>query len=148
MKKVVPGLFRGPRPKDPEILLDWGINVVINLQSGFFQATQADEYERFDFYGNNITRVDIPMSNFWPPKAWEIVQAFRAIAKAKAEGKNTYIHCMSGVDRTGYLCAVYRMQQCGWSYKEALKEWIDEGRHFWFWWWKHSLEKWSLDGCK
>jgi protein-tyrosine phosphatase len=33
-----------------------------------------------------------------------------------------FVHCHRGIDRTGMMCAVYRMVVCGWSKEEALDE--------------------------
>ncbi len=32
------------------------------------------------------------------------------------------MHCRSGVDRTGYMLAMYRMTEDGWSKEQALAE--------------------------
>src|SRR5436190_428795 len=33
-----------------------------------------------------------------------------------------YVHCQYGRDRTGAMCAVYRMEASGWTREEALEE--------------------------
>jgi protein tyrosine/serine phosphatase len=41
-----------------------------------------------------------------------------------------FIHCQRGADRTGTMCAMYRLALCGWSKEEALAELRDGGFHF------------------
>jgi protein tyrosine phosphatase (PTP) superfamily phosphohydrolase (DUF442 family) len=40
------------------------------------------------------------------------------------------VHCKHGADRTGTMCAVYRIAVQGWSKEEAIKEMIDGGYGF------------------
>lgn len=40
------------------------------------------------------------------------------------------VHCQHGADRTGTMCAVYRLAVQGWSKDEALKEMTDGGFGF------------------
>jgi protein tyrosine/serine phosphatase len=36
-----------------------------------------------------------------------------------------YVHCQRGADRTGMMCAMYRIVVCGWTKEQA----IDEMKH-------------------
>lgn len=115
--------------------------MVIDLQSGvenFFTDTPY-EYEDPDDFG--IKLVEFQWSNIWPPTAYQVLALLACIHEST--DKNIYIHCHSGVDRTGFAAAVIRMRLQGWSATNALNEFVALGRHWWFWWWKYELKKWE-----
>ena len=41
--------------------------------------------------------------------------------------KPILIHCLQGHDRTGVICAAYRVSKCGWTLAEAIEEMKDYG---------------------
>lgn len=41
-----------------------------------------------------------------------------------------FVHCQRGADRTGTLCAVYRVVVCGWSKEKAIREMTEGGFGF------------------
>ena len=41
-----------------------------------------------------------------------------------------FVHCERGVDRTGMMCAMYRVVVCGWTKPEAIAEMKDGGFGF------------------
>ncbi len=41
-----------------------------------------------------------------------------------------FVHCRHGADRTGTMCAIYRIVVCGWSKAEAIKEMVNGGFGF------------------
>ena len=43
-----------------------------------------------------------------------------------------YVHCEHGVDRTGAMMAVYRMEDEGWSNADAYAEMVSYGAHMIF----------------
>lgn len=142
MIKVAPFLFRGPRPT-PEELIANNIQVVINLESGAYEATHDDAYEHFDFGAHKITVHKIPCSDIFPPTTAQVATIMAIIISAIAMGLNVLIHCLTGKDRTGFMVACFRMLEQGWSFAKAFAEWASEGRHWWYAWWKYSLKKWA-----
>jgi Protein tyrosine/serine phosphatase len=40
------------------------------------------------------------------------------------------VHCQRGADRTGLMCAMYRITVCGWTKEQALAEMKDGGFGF------------------
>ena len=40
------------------------------------------------------------------------------------------VHCLHGADRTGTMCALYRIAIQGWSKEDALKEMTEGGYNF------------------
>lgn len=139
-EQVARHLFRGPRPMSHKDLVPFGINRVISLQSGAEDAlTESEyEYERADKYG--MDRIRVKLSNIFPPTA---AQVNRILGMMVDTEYTQFVHCHSGVDRTGFMVAVYRMRVDGWTFRQAHAEWVEKGRHWWFFWWAFALRKWS-----
>lgn len=136
MRKVAFNLYRGPRPTSFANLQKLGFQRVINLQSGFEDAVTDSQYEHemSDLYG--IETIRFQWSNVLPPTR-EQVDEFLAVVSGNY--LKTYVHCHSGVDRTGAACLAYRVLRQGWSFKDAYAEFVAMGRHPWFFWWKSFL---------
>lgn len=146
MIKVTEKLFRGPRPKDIRDVIKLNFQMVIDTQSGAEDKFTDSLYEaqilakRVDpIIYPEIEIVSLPCSNILPPTPDQIDKFLHAVGM----GKKTLIHCHSGVDRTGFFIAVYRMRKLGWSYAESYADWILSGRHWWFDWWKIELRKYK-----
>lgn len=139
MLQVHKEIFRGPRPKDLHELRMYGVDTIISLQSGWYQLLNEDKYERQFPSDYGIRHYDLGSSDIWPPESWVVNKCLDLMTQER----HIYIHCKSGVDRTGFICAVYRMQVQNWTFNEAFQEWIAEGRHPWFFWWKRELKKYS-----
>ncbi len=142
MKRVHSNLWRGPRPTDLREMKRLGFKRVISLQSGVedrWTNTLAEQQRRQakDF---GIDYIYVRCRNWLPPTA---AQVSRVMLLLKWFNIKTYIHCHSGVDRTGFMCAVYRMSAEQWPFAAAYQEWKAEGRHWWFWWWKPFLKRWA-----
>ena len=79
------------------------------------------------------------MSEFFPPSIKQLRQCVDLLSRASMP-KTIYIHCLHGMDRTGFAIAAYRMLVQHWTLKKAYQECLDMGHHvFWYWWWKRSL---------
>lgn len=130
-------LWRGPRPKSFKQLQEMGITRVINLQSGFEDATTESVYEHEKPSDFGITVCKFHWSNFFPPSRAQIIAA---LAEIDWNGK-TYVHCHSGVDRTGVFCMAVRVWWGRQPFDYAYSEWVYLGRHWWFAWWKPFLKK-------
>jgi protein tyrosine phosphatase (PTP) superfamily phosphohydrolase (DUF442 family) len=114
--EVAPGLYRGGQPDKEGIawLKSLGVKTVINLRH-FHGDTEGDglaaagmRYER------------IPMESTDAPTRPQ-VQRFLTLINDPAL-RPVYVHCLHGVDRTGTMMAVYRMEMEGWSNAEATAE--------------------------
>lgn len=139
MIKVDEHLWRGPRPPSLGYLEGEGFKRVVSLQSGFEDAFTESVYEGqktiAKTYG--IEFVDLHWSNFFPPTKKQL----RDLVEYISHTKKTYIHCHSGVDRTGAACMSYRIWTQNWTFEAAHREWVNLGRHWWFFWWKHFLKR-------
>lgn len=141
MIQITPTIFRGPRPLSLALLRQQGITLVIDLQSGAENLLTDTPYEFEDPDDFGMQVINFKWSNIWPPTAYQVL-AFLSVMHISRD-KNIYIHCHSGVDRTGFAAAIIRMRLCGFAFKTAHDEFVSMGRHWWFWWWKYELKKWE-----
>ncbi len=142
MKQLSNKLFRGPRPtsmRELDKLKESGITILLNLQSGFYEEVHDDDYEKeAELMGFQV--LSIHCSDWMWPKPWQVEKFHRIL---KLEGK-IYMHCLHGVDRTGFFSAVYRMTVQGWSYAHAKAEMFAEGFHKWpYLYWLPALKRYS-----
>lgn len=139
--KVSKKLYRGPRPQSFKGLHFGGFTDVINLQSGAYEKLHNDQYEGEKASDWGMVEHNIPCSDVTPPTAEQVRDFLRIIQEA--EGL-VYVHCLHGKDRTGFLCAVYRMLHQHWTFKEAVKEMFEIGFHKMpYLWWLFELRTWS-----
>jgi protein tyrosine/serine phosphatase len=117
-KQVSERLYRGAQPRDGGLsrLRDLGINTVINLR-GSSARTRAQEQEARAL-GLNFYNVALP--NWGRPQDARVRRILEIIAAP--ENGRVFIHCRTGVDRTGMIVAIYRMTHDGWSANDALAE--------------------------
>jgi tyrosine-protein phosphatase SIW14 len=66
-----------------------------------------------------LNYVHIPVKA-WQPNEDEVVQFLRVAVDPKCQP--VYVYCHHGSDRTGMMCAVYRVVVQGWSKEEAICE--------------------------
>lgn len=143
MERLHKEIFRGPRPNDLRLLRSVGVDTIISLQSGWSQLINEDLLERQFPPDFGIRHYDLGSSDVFPPERWAVQKALELMRQDRC----IYLHCMSGVDRTGFIAAAYRMQVQKWPFHAAYLEWKRKGRHFWFDWWKYELAKYrSTDG--
>jgi protein tyrosine/serine phosphatase len=69
----------------------------------------------------------IPLESTDAPEP-EQVARFLAIVRDPS-AHPIYVHCLHGVDRTGTMIAVYRMEEQGWAPSDALAEMEHFGAH-------------------
>lgn len=136
-------LRRGPRPQFfSEIihLRDQGVKTLINLQSGFYEQFNDDEYEVSTPQELGLRCIDIPCSDFGPPKPWQVDKFITAIQNFAP----VYVHCLHGKDRTGFMVAAYRMRVQRWTFRQAVTEMFDHGFHkIPYIWWLWELKKYA-----
>ncbi len=111
--KVCDELYRGGRlaPTGAAVLKGMGVKTVVSLR-----------VRRSDWRSvgrTNLDYIQIPVVAERPTEN-EVVQFLR-IATDKSR-QPVYVYCNYGSDRTGMMCAVYRIVVCGWSKEEAIRE--------------------------
>ena len=106
-------LFRGAQPNAEGFgqLQAMGVKTIINLR--FFHS------DRELITGTNLDYEEIPM-NTWHAEDEDVVR-FLTLVSDKGRAP-FFIHCQHGADRTGMMCAVYRIVIQGWTRDEAIKE--------------------------
>jgi protein tyrosine/serine phosphatase len=119
--KVSDCLYRGAQPGAEGIkqLKDMGIKTIINLRS--FNS-DTDEIG-----GTEIGYERIYMKT-WYPEDEDVVKFLKIVTdKTKTP---VFVHCRYGSDRTGLMCAIYRVAVCGWTKEAAADEMVYGGYGF------------------
>jgi tyrosine-protein phosphatase SIW14 len=119
--RMAPGILRGAQPEREGFatLKAMGIRTVINLR------TRHGEREAVEAAG--MRYVEIPMS-FWKDVDPAVVRMALSVMTDPVN-QPVFVHCSRGVDRTGVVAAVYRMEVDGWSEAEAEAEMEAFGFH-------------------
>lgn len=119
--EVTTNLYRGAQPsaKGMAELKAMGIKTVLNLRS--FHSDQglvsSGEFK--------LARLHMKP---WHAEDEDVV----AFLKIVSDTNNlpVFVHCERGADRTGMICAMYRVVICGWSKDAAIQEMKQGGFHF------------------
>jgi protein tyrosine phosphatase (PTP) superfamily phosphohydrolase (DUF442 family) len=111
--KVSDGVYRGaqPTPEGMRALQKLGVRTVVNLRE--------PDADTAGLRGTNLAYESIPMTAF-RPKDDDVVR-FLQVASDPNHGP-VFVHCKRGADRTGLMCAVYRIAMQGWTKEQALDE--------------------------
>jgi tyrosine-protein phosphatase SIW14 len=110
--EVTPTLFRGamPEPAGFAELERRGIRTVVSLRQ-FTRDVAVPP--------TNLTLLEIPMWT-WAPNDEQVLE-FLSIATDPAR-QPVFVHCAHGADRTGVMCALYRVVVQDWSKDDAIAE--------------------------
>ena len=119
--QVTTNLYRGAQPTAEGMagLQGMGIKTVINLR-----ALHSDTGK---VTGTRLKSVRFGMRP-WHGETTDVV----AFLKVAMDTNNlpVFVHCQRGADRTGTMCAMYRIVVCGWSKEEAIDELKNGGYDF------------------
>src|SRR5436190_16994088 len=118
---VTTNLYRGAQPnaKGMAELKCYGIRTVFNLRS--FHS-DAGELKGLDFKPARLHMKP------WHAEEADVVN-FLKIA-ADTNNWPVFVHCQRGADRTGLVCAMYRVVICGWTKQDAIAEMTEGGFKF------------------
>jgi hypothetical protein len=121
--EVSPGIYRGGVPDKEGVawLKTIGVRTVINLRH-FHGETEG---ERVRTAGMGYERIELASSDEPEPTQ---VDRFLTLIRDQSL-RPVYVHCLHGVDRTGVMMAVYRMEVEGWSNADAVAEMESFGPH-------------------
>jgi len=119
--EVTTNLYRGAQPgaQGMKELKSMGVKTVLNLRS---------------FHSDHglVSSGDLKLARLHM-KPWhaedEDVVAFLKIA-SNTNNLPMFVHCQRGADRTGMICAMYRIVYCGWTKEAAIQEMKEGGFHF------------------
>jgi tyrosine-protein phosphatase SIW14 len=111
--QVTDELYRGARlePAGAAVLASLGVRTVVSLRvmPSDWKAIESASLQHFH----------IPM-RAGRPNEDDIVEFLRIATNPSCQP--VYVYCNHGSDRTGMMCAVYRIVVCGWSKEEAICE--------------------------
>ncbi len=121
LHKVSGTLYRSAQPskKGMKNLKALGITTVVNLRS--FHSDRGEIGETGLGYEHIYMKA-------WHPEEKEAVRFLQIVTDKKRTP--VLVHCQHGADRTGIMCALYRVAIDGWTKKEALREMTKGGFGF------------------
>jgi protein tyrosine/serine phosphatase len=96
-----------------------GIVTVINLR-----AFHSDKDELGDT-GLGSEHIDMKT---WHPEHEDVVRFLKIVSDPKRAP--VLVHCQHGADRTGTMCAIYRIVVQGWTKQDAIEEMTKGGFNF------------------
>lgn len=138
--RVYEGVWRGPQPQcaaDWTTLKNLGVRYSLDLQSGaefFDDGSPLSEELQSETYG--IRSYSHPLGWILPPSKKELREARNFITS----NKPVYVHCKSGVDRTGMVIAALTSSDRDPDTKRAaIAEMKKQGMHWWYYWWAWFL---------
>jgi hypothetical protein len=113
-------LLRGacPTPKELSILRDiWDVRRILSLDGplGHSIAPTCNEL--------GLQHLIVPLTD---GDGNHVQELYHKIVPSLLNGDRAYVHCRHGKDRTGMVCAIYRLCR-GWSLDKALREAHDFG---------------------
>jgi protein tyrosine/serine phosphatase len=113
LHKISDMLYRSAQPSAGGMknLKAMGIETVINLRS--FHSDR-------DEIGDTALAHESISMKAWHAEEEDAVKFLQIVTNPKRSP--VLVHCQHGADRTGTMCAVYRVAVQGWTEEEALKE--------------------------
>lgn len=127
-RAVEPGvLYCGAQPDAAALArahAQYGVRTVVNLR-GEQPGEAWFEEEQRGVAAIGARWVHLRTSGRVAPTA-EHVDAFFDLVE-EPEAWPLYVHCQSGIHRTGLMCALYRIQYQGWDNERAWREMVGNG---------------------
>ena len=116
LHKVSAQLYRSAQPTATGMknLKTMGVKTILNLRS--FHSDR-DEIKDLDLGYEHLTM------KAWHPEKKEVAAFLRIVSDPNK--LPVLVHCQHGADRTGTLCAIYRIVVQGWSKEKAIQEMTD-----------------------
>jgi protein tyrosine phosphatase (PTP) superfamily phosphohydrolase (DUF442 family) len=121
LHKVSDTLYRSAQPSSEGMrnLKAMGIETIVNLRS--FHSDR-------DEIGDTGMAYEHIQMKAWHAEEEDAVKFLQIVTDPKRSP--VLVHCQHGADRTGTMCALYRVVVQGWSKEEALKEMMQGGFGF------------------
>ena len=119
--QVTTNLYRGAQPTAEGVkqLKLLGIRTVINLR-----AFHSDK-EKVAGTGLKSVRFE---TKPWHAEEEDVIGFLKVVTDTN--NLPVFVHCQRGADRTGMMCAMYRIVVCGWTKPEAIDEMKNGGFDF------------------
>jgi len=112
--RVTDRLYRGAQPTAEGVreLKAMGVATVLSLRSAH---SDADEIGDADVAYEHI------WFRTWHPEDEDVIPFLDIVTDP--ENAPVFVHCRRGADRTGMMCAVYRVVVCRWTREEPFARW-------------------------
>lgn len=125
LHKVSEELYRGAQPtkEGMQQLKELGVKTIVNLRS---LHSDRDEIGNTGLYYEHI------FMKTWHAEDEEVERFLKIVTDEKRTP--AFVHCQRGADRTGTMCAIYRVAVQGWSKDEAIEEMTKGGFGFYSGW--------------
>jgi protein tyrosine phosphatase (PTP) superfamily phosphohydrolase (DUF442 family) len=126
LHKINDGLYRGAQPTAEGIreLEKMGVKTIVGLRS---------EHSDKEILGDaRLILEEVPMKA-WAVHDEDVVRFLRIVTDKNRQP--VFVHCLHGADRTGTMCAAYRVLIDGWTKQQAIDEMTNGGFGFhsiWF----------------
>lgn len=116
LNKVTDGLYRSAQPSAEGMtrLRAMGVETIVNLRS--FHSDR-------DEIGESGLAYEHIYMKAWHPEEKEVVRFLQIVTNPKRTP--VLVHCQHGADRTGTMCALYRVAVQGWSKQKAIDEMVN-----------------------
>ena len=130
-------VYRGaqPTPQGFQSLSLLGIKTVIDLRESGGRSRAEQKLVEAD----GMHYVSIPLNGLVAPPDADVARLLALFENSSAGP--VFIHCRRGADRTGTICACYRIAHDGWSNDKAL----DEARSFGMAWFEKAMQHYVLN---
>ncbi len=114
-------LYRGAQPTEEGIekLAEMGVKTIVNLRLIHSDRKKAEQL------GLNYEHIRVET---WDPDAPEVVRFLKIVTDPNLA--TVFLHCKHGADRTGTMCAIYRVVVQGWTKEQAIAEMTKGGFNF------------------
>ena len=121
LHRVTPLIWRSAQPTAEGLreMERRGVKTVINLRHNHDDGEEA---------GGTKLRLFRVRMNTWHIEDEDVALALATLRKK--ENAPFLLHCQHGADRTGIVCAMFRMVEQGWSREEATREMREGGYGF------------------
>lgn len=136
------GVFRGPRPMQPEDFdaVAAVTKYTLDLESGFYELVHGEiGQDAREWRLRDEALISFPLCPLWAPKLEKLHSCVETIQKYRSQG-GIFVHCQHGHERTGIVIAAFRHWAEGWSVEKARSEALWYGFHPEFLSWFAHLE--------
>lgn len=111
------------------MLASLGIHTILNLEDCTSTNAHNRRRERCQARRHGMEMVHTPMSPIFRLRFKKVMQVVRVLQDA--DKRPMYVHCFFGHERTGFVIALNRFFNEGWSYEEAHREMMRCGFRPW-----------------
>lgn len=119
--KINDRLYRGaqPTPEGIQELEKLGVKTIVGLRS-----SHSDK----EILGNSTIAYEAIPMQAWDVREEHVVRFLQIVADKNRQP--VFVHCQHGADRTGAMCAAYRVVVDGWTKRQAVDEMTNGGFGF------------------